>query len=422
MVRLLAVQDVNLEKRSSLMELLTLHPLLSLKTICMKTAEKLPFIMELSIVFVLISAVLALYIPTGFRTLPLVISLVYIYVNRKEMSIDKDLKIWLIVFLSFVLLFTLSAENTASARKGLYDILRGCIYFLPGYYFGKRLLVHEQYSWILVLLSLLLVGNFLIPHEPFDFYGYQSNPNNTAFGVAVLMVFMLPVLFLPRKRMVNIAIGSAGIMMGLVLLYYANSRGAWIALFMSLMVLTIMRSRTDRRLIAALFLLEALCLGIVLIYFNNKGFAMPVRVTIWSELIAQTVNNHFWLGYGINNTKEVLIAAGLPALMAHNLFVDVFVSTGFIGLVVFIFVGIYGAWVFSKRSYHINTAFYIGVSGFVMFGFISMFDLKFSGLQFIGTIAYFLGVIYSQSRSKWKCSLGFKNGDPCGRRYSQLSF
>ena len=107
----------------------------------------------------------------------------------------------------------------------------------------------------------------------------------------------------------------------------------------------------------------------------------------------------------LSYTKEILIAAGLPALMAHNLFVDVFVSTGLIGLVIFIFVSVSGFWVFYKKSYDKNTAFYIGITGLIIFGFISMFDLKFSGLQFIGVIAYFLGVVYSQARCKQESGL-----------------
>ena len=363
-------------------------------------SEKPPLIKELSVLFILTATVLALYIPSSFRTLPLALSLVYIFVNRKDISVDKDLKIWLLAFLFFVLMFTLSAENITSARKGLYDIFRGCIYFLPGYYFGKRLLTHKQYSWLLVLIFIILAGNFFISHEPVDFYGYQKNPNNTAFGVALLMIFMLPVFFSQKNELVNIVIGSIGLITGLVLLYSANSRSTWVALFLSLMALTMIHNRKNRRLIVALVLLQTLLLGIVLFYFNHKGFAIPVRIAIWNELIDHTVNNHIWLGYGINSTKELLIAAGLPALMAHNLFVDVFVSTGLIGLMIFIFVSIACVWVFCKKSYNMNTAFYIGISGFIMFGFISMFHLKFAGLQFIGVIAYFLGVIYSQSHSK----------------------
>jgi O-antigen ligase len=91
--------------------------------------------------------------------------------------------------------------------------------------------------------------------------------------------------------------------------------------------------------------------------------------------------------------------------MAHNLFVDVFVSTGLIGLMIFLFLSIACVWIFCKKNYNINTAFYIGISGFIMFSIISMFDLKFAGLQFIGAVAYFLGVIYSQTQSKLESGL-----------------
>jgi O-antigen ligase len=137
-------------------------------------------------------------------------------------------------------------------------------------------------------------------------------------------------------------------------------------------------------------------LAVVLLYFNRKGFSMPVRLETWSTLIQITANEHVWLGHGINNTKELLVDTGLPVLIAHNLIVDVFVSTGIIGTMMFVALCFGLLRILIHVNHTDNTAIQTGLSGLVMFGIISMFDLKFSSIVLIGTFAFFSGVIYSQ--------------------------
>ena len=359
---------------------------------------------ELAVVVIMMTTVLALYMPGHFRTLPLIPALIYILLNRKAVEINTAIKIWAILFISYIAIFTLLAENVFTAWKGMYDIIRGCLYFFTGYFFGIKLQAEKHYPWLLLILAAVLAGNFLGHHEASvsgslhgGFYGYHPNPNSSAFVVVVLLAFVLPALFPPKKPVTSLLIGMVGIGMGLILLYYASSRSAWIAVFLGLTALTVATLRNKRNLLVALGFAEVVLLAVVLLYFNQKGFSMPVRLDTWNRLIEITANEHIWLGYGINNTKEVLANAGLTVLIAHNLLVDIFTSTGIIGTLIFAALCIGLVLILARINHTVTIAFQVGLSGITMFCFISMFDLKFASLALIGTFAFFSGVIYSQS-------------------------
>ena len=359
---------------------------------------------EFAVVVIMMTTVLALYMPGHLRTVPLIPALIYILLNRKEVKTDTAIKIWAILFVSFIVTFTLLAENILTAWKGTYDIIRGCLYFFTGYFFGIKLQAEKHYPWLLLILAVVLAGNFLDYHETSvsntihgGFYGYHQNPNSSAFVVVVSLAFVLPALFPPKKPATSILTGMVGTGMGVILLYYANSRSAWVAVFLGFTALSITTLRNKRSLLVALGFSQVVLLAIVLLYFNQKGFSMPVRLDTWHRLIEITTNEHIWLGYGINNTKEVLANAGLTVLIAHNLFVDIFTSTGIIGTLIFLAMCIELVLVLVRTRHTISIAFQTGLSGITMFCFISMFDLKFASLTLIGTFAFFIGAIYSQS-------------------------
>ena len=365
---------------------------------------------ELAVVVIMMTTVLALYMPGHLRTLPLIPALIYILLNWKAVDINTAIKICAILFVSYIAIFTLLAENVFTAWKGMYDILRGCLYFFTGYFFGAKLQTEKHYPWLLLILAAVLAGNFLGHQEALvpgsqhaGFYGYHPNPNNSAFVVVALLAFVLPVLFPPKKPATSLLTGMAGIGMGLILLYYANSRSAWIAVFLGLTVLSVATLRNNRTLLVVLGFTEIILLAVVLLYFNYKGFSMPVRLDTWSRLIEITANEHIWLGHGINNTKEILTNAGLAVLIAHNLFVDIFVSTGIVGTLIFSALCIGLVFILARRNHTVTIAFQIGLSGLVMFGFISMFDQKFASIVLIGTFAFFSGVVYSQSIKTESC-------------------
>lgn len=357
---------------------------------------------ELAVVVLMLATVLALYMPGHLRTLPLLPALIYLVLNRSAVSVEPALQIWALLFVAYLAMFSLLANDLSTAWKGTYDILRGCLYFFTGYCFGTRLQANRHYPWVLLLLTAVLAGSFLFHQAPAvtdsqsaGFYGYHANANNSAFVIVLVLAFVLPVLFPPPKPATGMVAGLAGIATSLPLLYYASSRNAWLAVFLGLTVLGIASLRGRRSLRVVTGAGGFVLLAVLLLYFNRKGFSIPARTDTWTRLVDITVSEHPWLGHGINNTKAVLSNAGSPVQTAHNLLVDVFVSTGIIGTLLFgaLFTGL--VLILARNSYRVTTAFQIGLAGLVMFGSISMFDLKFASITLTGALAFFTGVLYS---------------------------
>ena len=359
---------------------------------------------ELAAVLMMMATVLALYMPGHLRTLPLLPALVYIVLNRKAVTIESALRTWALLFVSWLVIFSLLADDMSTAWKGTYDILRGCLYFFTGYFFGTRLQADRHYPWLLLMLAAVLAGSFLFHQAPAvtdshsaGFYGYHANPNNSAFVVVLVLAFVLPVLYPPRKPATGVVTGLAGIAMSLPLLYLANSRNAWLAVCLGLSALGIasLQGRRSLRMVTAAGGL--VLLAVILLFFNRKGFSIPARIDTWTRLVEITLSEHPWLGHGINNTKAVLANAGSPVQTAHNLLVDVFVSTGIIGTLLFVALSAGLLLILAGNSYRVTTAFQIGLAGLVMFGTVSMFDLKFASITLMGAFAFFTGVMYSGS-------------------------
>ena len=54
----------------------------------------------MAVVVIMMTTVLALYMPGHFRTLPLIPALIYILLNRKAVEINTAIKIWAILFIA----------------------------------------------------------------------------------------------------------------------------------------------------------------------------------------------------------------------------------------------------------------------------------------------------------------------------------
>jgi hypothetical protein len=75
--------------------------------------------------------------------------------------------------------------------------------------------------------------------------------------------------------------------------------------------------------------------------------------------------------------------------------VDIFVSSGMVGTLLFTLLGIALVVVLARKTCSTATATRIGLAGLLMFGFMSMFDLKFASVTLSGALAFFTGAAYS---------------------------
>ena len=90
------------------------------------------------------------------------------------------------------------------------------------------------------------------------------------------------------------------------------------------------------------------------------------------------------------------MASGLPTQTAHNIFLELFVSTGLIGLAAFLYIAYRLSVLLLRQRYAGGAVLYSGIGGLTAFLVMGQFDLKFASFKFIGMISCFLGLIYSQ--------------------------
>lgn len=244
----------------------------------------------------------------------------------------------------------------------------------------------------------MLAGNFAFPHDQFvfPFYGYFENPNNSAVAIIIFTILSVPLFSKYPGYKMYWFIGGAGFLLGVYLLVLTNSRGAWLGLFGSLVALIYLLPYIKRhhRVGISITLILAL-IGIVFLA-NSKGLSLSLRDKIWLGLLTDAWENRPWFGYGLNLIKDVLPVLGLPFQTAHNLFLEMFVASGMVGLayMVILMVSLFRYLV--SFSYPDNTILYIGVMGLAAYLVMAQFDLKMSSYTFMASISLFIGLIYSQ--------------------------
>lgn len=375
-----------------------------MKTLLFKM-ERSTLMDQLSIGLVVL-ALFAIQLPKG-GTLLLLPVLLLAYVQRAQFRIDPELKRVGLGFIIYVLVFSIVSSDPSRSAKGAYDILRGLLVFFPAVWLGTRLTTEDRWQSIALLIALSFsLVNFAFPDIGGNqaFYGFYDNPNNVA--VALTAHLCLLIALLPRQstghrtwKTWNMLAFVTALGSFLYLLVLANSRGAWLGVAAAFSLIALLQPGITRRIKLALVLAAVACVGVLVAAVDLKGFGygtVGARIVIWGGLWSLTVENHIWLGYGINYVKDLLAASGLPTLTAHNIFLELFVSTGLIGVAAFLYVVYRLASFMFRQHYARGPVLYAGIGGLAAFLVMGQFDLKFASFKFIAMICCFLGLIHSQ--------------------------
>ena len=213
-----------------------------------------------------------------------------------------------------------------------------------------------------------------------------------------LLVLMLPYTASGNHRWANWGVSALGLALGLFLLFLTNTRGAWLGVVGGIAALLWLKKGLPKWVRFVLGFSAALALCGLLFFANQKGFALNLRGGLWAGLLKSAVEESLFIGYGIDLVKEIILEKKLITVSAHNIFLEIFICSGLLGLAWIGVIVFFLVRHLRRFSYHQNTLWCMGVLGMVIFLIMGQFDLKFFSFRFIASLSFFLGLIYSQRR------------------------
>lgn len=318
--------------------------------------------------------------------------------ERHGFKIGKEVIILFVALLSYALFFSLFSHVPRLSFKGCYDILRGMLLFPVAVALAPLFL--DKKNWLYAnLIALLLVSGTLLFPQSQGFYSYFVNPNNAAVLLILFLLFLIPAFDQLRLDLLIVP-ALIGSVLALYLLFLTNGRGAWLGLATALLALLLFRCRFSRKIklysCSAVFVV----FSVLFLAFNYKGFDLRLRGGLWEGLFSETLQNNFLLGYGFNSTKSLIDQLGLITRTAHNVFLEMFVTSGVVGLIVMAVILFYAWRIFRRYSYPNNHLVFAAIIALVSFWVMGQFDLKFASFRFFATNSFFLGLLYSQRMNK----------------------
>lgn len=203
---------------------------------------------------------------------------------------------------------------------------------------------------ISLVLYVVLPERVMAPTEAgtlFRLAGIYGSPNTIGRAAALALLTSLMLCYhLPRRQAILLMVVSIGL--SAACLYLSGSRASSLALVLGAAVVLLQR----RPLLATIFVAATVC-GTLILYFmpelrlelaaliSRSGRISEVttfsgRAHIWS-FVASKIADAPLIGYGFGSTRETIPEGfftmwGWTTTSAHNLWLQVWVTTGLIGL------------------------------------------------------------------------------------------
>ncbi len=176
-----------------------------------------------------------------------------------------------------------------------------------------------------------------------------ENPNVLAEYLIMVIPLILAMFIITKDKKARLILGFAGICTGGCLIY-TWSRGAWLGFLIGILIFLVMYSKNT--LSALIFC----CLGIPFLPFvlpdsivqrftsigNLGDSSTSYRVNIWRGVLNMLGDGYWRSGVGIGNDSFRLVYPGYAlsgietAPHAHNLYLQILIEVGVVGLVVFL--------------------------------------------------------------------------------------
>lgn len=261
------------------------------------------------------------------------------------------------------------------------------------------------YQFVMKKMDMTWVDTELFADLGFRVYGSFDNPN--VYGTYLLLAIPLcaAMFFYAEKWTYKLcALGVSGLL--LVNLFLSYSRGCYLALAVAALIFVLLFEKRlvvffSAGLVVLPFVLPASVINRLLSITNLTDSSTAYRISIWQASLR--IIKDFWMtgvGQGsdaYNAVFPLYAFSKVTAQHAHNLFLQVFVETGLVGLGVF--VALLACFyreqvnflrrVTDRRARIIPIAMIAAVTGFLFQG---MFDYVFYNYKVMLTFFLFMGL------------------------------
>lgn len=211
----------------------------------------------------------------------------------------------------------------------------------------KGLLVFSLSTFILSMLFLLGLGQASLLEGRFSIFGMNENRLGLSASVSILILFSVVFenkLVLNKRRYIYIILMP----FLLLLLLQSASRSAFISLILGLGIYFFYNERLKHIYKIVIFLMLLFFILIIWEYFLKDSFIisrmlesindgdLSGRDLIWGEIFKIVADNPI-IGVGENGYAQKMISfSDFEVPSPHNVFIEVFCYTGFVGLTIFV--------------------------------------------------------------------------------------
>lgn len=289
----------------------------------------------------------------------------------------------LIIFLFLFLIWSLiTALTSFNPTEGLVDWYKFFTFFSGIFYVTQifKDIKNKYFFYVLLIMTLSIESIYIFyeflkvynfenpPNRVYQFVGFTSNLNVTAFGILIKIPILLFIFFNQKNKLIQI-LTSIIFVISLFDLLIISSRGAiltFITLGVSLVIFNFFLKKktnivlSNKRILKFVFLSVFTFLVHVFLYQNSQDFRVDKRLQsfdfqdsrssynfrkgFYQEAIKGFVDKPL-LGHGIGNWKIFSIKYGKNRIReyqvpyhAHNDFIQMFTETGFIGGMLYVLI------------------------------------------------------------------------------------
>lgn len=349
-----------------------------------------------------ILAMVTIWLPFREKAIFLLLGILMAILYRHKWRLGSEVKLFLVLFIIYLMVFTALSEDIKRSIKGAYDILRGLLLLPVGMTFGA-LWLQQKYNaiFLMVPIAIVLLGNYFYPVTlgyQLHFFGYNDKPNDISELFLGALLLSLIALSNFKWKSIMFVFWSLIFIAGTLLMVLASSRGVFLSFFISISVFIILNNQFPpylRKIISGsivLMLMPAVTL------LSQKGInleSLSIRKDFWENIYTSVTEHSPLLGLGINYPSIPEI--GLLYNYAHNIPLEIYASSGILGIVFLSYILYQLIYELLKNTYNRTTLYFTGIAGLCAFIILGMLNLRFSSFSFIASMSLFFGVFYSQA-------------------------